>query len=133
MMVYDRFIMTSNTPNYLVRAESEESAQTLAEEYQLDDGSWLRLPLMVDTIEGVYIKTQTLPISQEKYDALGDSDKEDISLDGQWDVRLLLAADYWIAADYAKKAHWSADAWDWVSLPIISDVVEYQKVSLPAE
>jgi len=132
-MVYDSLIMTSNTPNYLVRSESEETAQSLVQDYQLDADSWLRLPLMVDTVEGVYIKTQTLPVTQEKYDALTDDEKEDISLNGQWDVRLLLAADYWLAADYAKKAHWSADAWDWVSLPIISDVVEYQKVSLPEE
>lgn len=132
-MVYDSLIMTSNTPNYLVRSESEETAQSLVQDYQLDADSWLRLPLMVDTVEGVYIKTQTLPVTQEKYDALTDDEKEDISLNGQWDVRLLLAADYWLAADYAKKAHWSSDAWDWVSLPIISDVVEYQKVSLPEE
>jgi len=132
-MVYDSLIMTSNTPNYLVRSESEETAQSLVQDYQLDADSWLRLPLMVDTVEGVYIKTQTLPVTQEKYDALTDDEKEDISLNGQWDVRLLLAADYWLATDYAKKAHWSADAWDWVSLPIISDVVEYQKVSLPEE
>ena len=128
---------TTSTPNYLIRAETDDAAILLAKNAGLSEGSWLRIPTTIEREEGVFIKKETPALEPrsewlEKWESLSEEERDEITLDNQWNCRLLLAADFWIASRYAADRSWWLHAWSWVSLPVIEDTVEYQLVETTA-
>lgn len=129
---------TTATPNYLIRAETDEHAKLLAKNAGLTNEVWVRIPLTIEHEEGVFLKKETPALPQDaegiaEWHSLSKDEKDAATLDDQWNCRLLLAADFWIASRYAADRSWWLHAWSWVSLPVIEDTVEYQLVEAVTE
>jgi len=123
---------TTNAPEYLIRASDNESALNLAKTFGLEEGTWLRVPLTVEDAEpNVYVRDYT-DVAPEigDFQKFSAEEKEKLTLRGRWNIRILLAADFWIASQYAANRSWWLHAWTWVSLPTIPDTVEYHLVAL---
>jgi hypothetical protein len=119
---------TTNTPANIVRAETRSQAKELAEKAGFSEEDWFFIPLTLTGDPSVYVK-RTSPESHEGILAdLSLEEQEAVYLNNERQSRLLLAADFWSASRYAADRSWWLHAWSWVELPVIEDVVEYQKL-----
>lgn len=115
-----------DTP-YLIKADSRNTAETLAEELDLTDDDWLFLPSTLEDEENaIYISRRTEPVTFETSRSLSDDEKSKLWLNDQWKVRILLAANFWEAAAYAAERSWWLHSWVWIEVPVLSQVKEYQ-------
>jgi hypothetical protein len=114
---------TTATPDYLIRAYAYEYAQEIAEDLKLVSGSWFYIPFTLEERNPqVFKKSEpTSPVDEQEV-------TPELALEGQTSVRLLLAANFWLASEYALARGWNFEAWSWVSLPVIDDIVEYHVV-----
>lgn len=121
--------MTNNL-NYLIRAESLEEAAALAEAYKVLDGHWTRIPLILNSQEGIFKKSRTPQFNETKlnWEELTEAEKEAITLNGQWNQRILLSYNFTVAAQYAAERSWWLHAWTWIEIPTLTKTVEYQRV-----
>lgn len=115
-----------DTP-YLIKAETREKAEVIAQELKLADNDWFHLPFTNDDDhEAVYTLGNTKPVTYEAIRYLADEEMSELRLDSQRNVRLLLAAKFWEAAAYASERNWWLYSWVWIEIPVLTQVKEYQ-------
>ena len=114
---------TTATPDYLIRAYAYEYAKEISEDLKLSADSWFYIPFTLEEREPQVFKKSSPTPAVENEDVTPE-----LALENEISSRLLLAANFWLASEYATARGWHVDAWSWVSLPVISDVVEYHAV-----
>ena len=115
----------SSFPEFIIIATNDEKAHSFAQDNNIADGTWFRLPSTLEDHTEAFIKEITPILSKEEWNALSEEEYNEKSLVGSSKNRILFARDLGAAARYASKRNWWLHAWKFVSDSDVQDVVEY--------
>lgn len=117
--------ITSEYPEFLIKAADNESAHEFAVENDFNENNWFRLPSTLDDAVEAYKKEITPILSKEEWSLLSEEDYKNKSLVGFTNDRILFAKDFFTASKYASKRNWSLHSWKFIQDIELDEVIEY--------
>lgn len=116
---------SNNYTDYLISATDDNSAAVFASENSVPEDAWFRLPSTLEDSPELFKKESTLVLTSEEWKGLSKEAYEEKSLRGQRNVRVLFAADFYVASKYAAARNWGLHSWKFVADPELEEVIEY--------